>query len=72
MPQMYTEENFIKLLYGEADLFDKLELEFALEEDSTLEKHHTALMEVFEALPPLSYSPSEKTIQQILAYSSNA
>jgi hypothetical protein len=69
MIQMYTEESLIRFLYNEADLFEKLELEFALEEDSTLLESYEHLNEGYASLPEIQFRPSEKTISKILAYS---
>jgi len=41
MTHDYTENNIIRFIYKECDLFEKLEMEFAMEDDSTLlESYH--------------------------------
>lgn len=68
MIQMYTEEALVRLLYNEGGLFEKLELEFALEEDSTLMDTFEQLQEGYFLLPKMLFSPSNQTISNILDY----
>lgn len=69
MAQLYTKSNLIQFLYQELDLFDKLEMEFAMDEDSTLMEYYAFLKEGYDALPEVTFSPKKTTINRILEYS---
>lgn len=71
MKHAYTFYPIISYIYKELDLFDKLEIEFALDEDSTLMEEYSELKEGFKTLPDVRFSPSKKSIDNILAYSQN-
>ncbi len=72
MTHTYTENNIVRFIFKEVDLFERLEMEFAMEEDSTLMTSYTDLKEGFDSLPKVMFSPSKKTINDILKYSANA
>jgi len=69
MKHAYTEQNIIRFIYKECDLFEKLELEFALEDDSTLMNSYRELYLGYKALPKVLFKPKKRTIENILAYS---
>ncbi|MCZ2101041.1 MAG: hypothetical protein LC107_05840 [Chitinophagales bacterium] len=69
MAQLYTKSNLIQFLYQELDLFDKLEMEFAMDEDSTLMEYYAFLKEGYDTLPEVTFSPKKTTINRILEYS---
>jgi hypothetical protein len=69
MIQHYTENNIIRFIYKECDLFEKLEMEFAMEDDSTLLESYHELKEGFNTLPKVTFSPSKSCLDYILAYS---
>ena len=69
MTHHYTENQLIQFLYKECDLFDKLEMEFAMEDDSTLMETYTELMTSFHMLPRVQFSPKKSSIDAILEYS---
>lgn len=71
MKHAYTYYPIISYIYKELDLFDKLEIEFALEEDSTLMEEYSELKEGLATLPDVQFSPPKKSIDTILAYSRN-
>lgn len=70
MTNAYTENNIVRFIYKECDLFERLEIEFALEEDSTLLTTYSHLKSGFQALPEVIFSPKKKTVDAILKYSS--
>ena len=57
--------------YGELPLLERLETEFALEENYALRERNTELREAIAALPRVTVSPARTTIDAILAYSRN-
>ena len=69
MKHDYTANSIILYIYKELDLFSKLELEFAMEEDSTLLKNYNFLRKGFDSLPKVTFSPSRQSLDRILAYS---
>ena len=71
MVHTYTEELLLRLLYNEFDLFDKLEFEFALEDDSTLMEVYEDFAETKEALSQILISPRKSVTDKILSYSQN-
>ena len=69
MEDGYTENQIIQFIYKECDLFEKLEMEFAMEDDSTLMASCEALMMGYKSLPKVSFSPKKSSIDAILSYS---
>ncbi len=72
MTHTYTENNIVRFIFKEVDLFERLEMEFAMEEDSTYMASYTELKKGFDLLPKVMFSPKKKTIDDILKYSSKA
>ena len=69
MTHHYTENQLIQFLYKECDLFDKLEMEFAMEDDSTLMETYEELQSSFNILPKVQFSPKNSIIDAIIEYS---
>jgi len=69
MKQHYTPEQLIPFIYLEFDLFDRLEIEFALEEDSKLCDEYHQLTRTIETLDECLISPPATLIESILQYS---
>lgn len=69
MKHDYTTNPIILYIYKELDLFSKLELEFAMEDDSTLLENYNFIRKGFDSLPKVTFSPSRKSLDSILAYS---
>ncbi len=69
MAHHYTQNQIIQFIYKECDLFEKLEMEFAMEDDSSLLESYEDLMYSYKQLPKLSLSPSRKCVENILEYS---
>ena len=72
MAHNYTENQIIQFIYKECDLFEKLEMEFAMDEDSTLMESYESLMKGYKTLPKVTFSPKKSSIDAILAYSYSA
>ncbi len=69
MDQLYKKSNIIRFIYQELDLFAKLEMEFAMEDDSTLMEHYQYYKSGYDALPNVAFSPKKSITDSILAYS---
>lgn len=69
MTHHYTENQLIQFLYKECDLFDKLEMEFAMEDDSTLMETYEELQSSFNMLPKVQFSPKKDIIDALIEYS---
>lgn len=69
MEHTYTNTHIIRFLYNECDLFEKLEMEFAMEEDCTLRGKYLHLKKSFDSLPKVTFSPKKSSIDAVLAYS---
>ena len=69
MTHHYTENQLIQFLYKECDLFDKLEMEFAMEDDSTLMETFEELRSSFNMLPKVQFSPKKDIIDALIEYS---
>lgn len=68
MKHNYFSLKFINLLYAEVDIFERLELEHALLEDDHLMTEYKSLMSSKDSLPKVLFSPSNDSVQKILAY----
>ncbi|MBK9737279.1 MAG: hypothetical protein IPO92_20945 [Saprospiraceae bacterium] len=69
MKHNYTDVQLISFLYNECDLFEKLEIEFAMEDDSTLMETYAEMKQGLKVLPSVLFSPKKSSIDAILAYS---
>ncbi|MBK8055703.1 MAG: hypothetical protein IPK35_21125 [Saprospiraceae bacterium] len=69
MIHAYTENQVIQFIFREVDLFTRLEMEFAMEDDSTLLETYHELLEAKQSLPDVRFSPSAKSINRVLEYS---
>lgn len=69
MAQIYTKNILLQYMYKELDLFTKLEMEFAMDEDSTLLEQYKYLKEGYDLLPKVTFSPKRSVINKILEYS---
>ncbi|MBC7885669.1 MAG: hypothetical protein H7X99_09355 [Saprospiraceae bacterium] len=72
MTHYYTENHLIRFIYKECDLFEKLEMEFAMEDDSTLMQTYDDMLTSFHMLPKVLFSPKKSAIDAILEYSKTA
>ena len=71
MEQDYTDNKLIQLIYGECDIFDRLELENAIDNDPSLNQSYHMLRASYRALPKVTFSPAVSTINNILAFAGN-
>lgn len=69
MEQIYTDSQIINLIYGECDLFERLEAEWAVEENEVLAMRHEQWSQIKTALDILVFRPSFRCTNDILAYS---
>ena len=70
MEQHYTENKLVQLIYGECDLFDRLELEHSLESNDHLCEDYNTLYKAYRNLPKVKFSPKTTSIENILNYGS--
>lgn len=68
MKQCYTEENLIQLIYGECDIFERLEIEDSLKNDFCLKENYDELNKTYRTLPKVKFAPKNDTISNILMY----
>jgi hypothetical protein len=69
MNKFYTEENLIAFYYQDCDLFTTLEIEHTLETDVEANNQYVEIYESIMKLDELKVSPSKKSINNILSYS---
>ncbi len=69
MTHDYTPNMLVKLIYGETDLFQTLEIEDAIENNSELKTMFFDLKNGFKKLPKVTFSPSNAAIQNIMFHS---
>lgn len=69
MKHTYTQNHLIRFYYKECDLFERLEMEFAMDDDSTLMQDYHDVRTNLNELPKVTFSPRKSTIDAILAYS---
>ena len=69
MEHPYTENKLVQFIYGECDLLEKLEIEDAIENDTSTKESYLSILDAYRMLPRVKFSPSGKSIESILAYS---
>jgi anti-sigma factor RsiW len=69
MAQIYTENQIINLIYGESDLFERLETEFALEDNENLAHRYKQWSQMKTNLEKVRFAPSSLCLDKILTYS---
>lgn len=70
MEHNYTEKNLLKLIYGECDIFERLELENSLKDDLCLRENYDELNKAYRSLPKVKFSPDSSVINNIISYGS--
>jgi len=69
MTQPSTQNELVRLAYGELPVLERLETEFALEENYTLREDYEELLAALRELPKVTFRPATAAIDAILAYS---
>ena len=69
MTQNYTLKDLVKVVYKEATTEEMFAIGRDLESDFSLREEYAALNEAAQALPKVTFAPSERCIQDILRYS---
>ena len=69
MEKFYTENALIRYIYKESDLFERLEVENALETEPVVLDMYLKLCSLFNELPKVLFVPASKTLGNILAFS---
>ncbi len=70
MEHHYTEKNLIQLIYGECDIFERLEMEHSIDNDQEMKENYNELFKAYRSLPKVKFSPLSSTIKNILNYGS--
>lgn len=68
MMQTYTDQDLIRFIYKEVDVFEHFEMDYAIRNDENLKEEFNSLKETAEMLPSFSYNPSNECIMNILNY----
>ncbi len=68
MKHNYTDQKLIQLIYGECDIFERLEIEHSLENDLCLRENYDELYKAYKSLPKVKFSPFNTTLDNILKY----
>ena len=69
MQQKFTPEDLVRFLYRETPASETLAIHDALHDDEALAATFDELVEGFQQLPRVQFSPSSKAINRILMYS---
>jgi len=70
MEKTYTQNQIIRFIYKDAAPLEQMEIEHAIQDDSTLWKEYKNLMKAFKRLPKVSFIPSTSVISELMMYSS--
>ncbi len=69
MEQIYTDFSMIRYIYGESDIPERFEMEYALENDPKLFKSFSAWFRAYKSLPKVLFRPSAKVRDNVLCFS---
>lgn len=69
MKQTFTNNDLIKFIYKETNVFETLEIQNALTEDAALFDNYQTLMSGYMELPKVTFAPTKSALQNILDYS---
>lgn len=69
MKHNYTPELLIKYIYSEIDIADRLELEYAIENNSSLRAQYLDIYNSYKNVPKVAFSAKKSTLDSILNYS---
>lgn len=69
MKQTFTNNDLVRFIYKETNVFETLEIQDALTEDESLFDNYQALMSGYMELPKVTFAPAPSALQNILKYS---
>lgn len=69
MTHNYTPNMLVKYIYSETDLFETLEIENAIENDTDLRTRFESLNNGYKELPKVQFAPADESLENILLYS---
>lgn len=72
MKHTFTSNHLIQHLYNELDYLNELAMQQALKQDDVLRRKYERFKATKNRLKKVTKEPSAKTLQNILAYSSNS
>ncbi len=72
MEKYYTELQLIKFIYGECDILEKLEIEYALENDENVSDTYANIKKRINHMPKVKFRPKSSTLSEIMDYSKSS
>ena len=72
MKHRFTPNDLIRFIYKETSVAETMGISEALSEDRQLFEEYESLKGSYRKLPKAKFSPSNRTIQNILRYSENS
>ncbi len=69
MEQIYTDFSMIRYMYGESDIPERFEMEYALENDPKFLKSFSRWLRAYRSLPKVLFRPSAKVCDNVLYFS---
>ena len=72
MTQVSTQHQLLRYAYGELPLLDRLETEFAIEEQREVREGYEELQASLRELPRVTFRPATATLKAVLRYSRNS
>ena len=71
MKQAYTDEKLIQFIYGECDILERFEILDAIQNNAFLKDAYKSYLDAYHMLPKVKFTPSRKTLENILKYSTD-
>ena len=69
MKQKFTQQHLLKYIYKETSATETLAIQDAINKDWDLNEQHDELKAAYQQLPKVQFSPSKRSLQNILRYS---
>lgn len=69
MKQSYTEQDLIRFIYGEVEICEYFEMDYAIADNPGLRRSYQSLKSTLNLLPEVKVGPSFKSIENILEHS---
>lgn len=70
MDKIYTDYTLIRFIYKETDFAERFEIEDAIENDKSIRSAFMRLFKAYKSLPKVLFRPSQKSIDNLLMFSS--
>lgn len=69
MKQSYTEQDLIRFIYGEVEICEFFEMDYAIATNQSLRRSYQSLKSTLNLLPKVTARPSLKSVENILTHS---